>query len=191
MRPDERKRLPQRRYAGKDAIGMRNRARDMQRHRAGWLEPLRARAIEIHRIKRHRRAAWIGQVEYDQIELFGHAAHVRKAVFDTQIDARVVEASPMDVAEMLARDIDDRRIDLRERHRLHRRMLEQLFGTAAVASADDQRASRVRMRQRSHVNEVLVIEELVLFGRHEMAVETKQLAEGLAVVDFDVLERRA
>ena len=47
------------------------------------------------------------------------------------------------------------------------------------------------MRQRGHVDEVLVIEELVHLGRHEMAVETEQLAEMRGVVHFDRLVRRA
>ena len=41
------------------------------------------------------------------------------------------------------------------------------------------------MRERRDVHEVLVIEELVPLGRHEMAVEAEQLAERRAVVDLD------
>ena len=49
----------------------------------------------------------------------------------------------------------------------------------------------LRMRDRREMDEVLVIEELVLLGRHEMAVEAEQLAERHAVVHLDRLERRA
>src|SRR5258705_7188713 len=69
-------------------------------------------------------------------------------------------------------------------------MLEELFGRSAVATADDQRAFRSRMRKSCRMNEVLVIEELVAFGRHEMPVEAEQLAERNGVVDLDRLEGR-
>ena len=69
-------------------------------------------------------------------------------------------------------------------------MLQQLLGRSAVAAADDQRALGPRMRERGQVHEVLVIEELVVLGRHEVAVEAEQLAERHAVVDLDRLELR-
>ena len=105
--------------------------------------------------------------------------------------ARVVERAAVHALQILARDVDDREVDLAQRHRLDRRVLEQLLRRAAVAAADDQRALGRGMRQRRHVDEVLVIEELVLLGRHERAVEAEQLAERHAVVHFDRLERRA
>ena len=51
--------------------------------------------------------------------------------------------------------------------------------------------SGLRMRERRHVDEVLVIEELVHLGGHEVAVEPEQLAEMRGVVHFDRLVRRA
>src|SRR5438045_8641804 len=46
------------------------------------------------------------------------------------------------------------------------------------------------MRKRYSVHEIHVVKTLVLLRVHEIAIETEQLAEGLAVMDFDVLERR-
>ena len=77
--------------------------------------------------------------------MFIRAAHIREAVLDAQIDARIVEASTMDVGQMPTRNVDDRRVDLGERHALDRRMLQQFFGAAAVAAADHQRTLRTRM----------------------------------------------
>ena len=114
-----------------------------------------------------------------------------EAVADAQLESRVVERAAVHALQMLARDVDDRQIDLAKRHRLDRRVLEQLLGRTAVAATDDQRALRRRMRQRGHVDEVLVIEELVLLARHELAVEAEQLAERHAVVHLDRLVRRA
>ena len=108
----------------------------------------------------------------------------------TSVEAGIVERAAMHGAKVLARDVDHGSVDLDERHRLDRRMLEQLLGRSAVAAADDQRALGLRMRKRCQMNEVLVIEELVAFGRHEMAVEAEQLAERHAVVDLDRLIRR-
>ena len=64
-------------------------------------------------------------------------------------------------------------LTLDERDRLDGAVLEQLLGRSAVATTDDQHAFRLRMGQGSEMHQVLVIEELVLFGRHEVAVETK------------------
>ena len=70
-------------------------------------------------------------------------------------------------------------------------MLEELLRRAAVAAADDERALGARVRERRHVDEILVIEELVHLGRHEMTVETEELAEVRGVVHLDRLVRRA
>ena len=70
-------------------------------------------------------------------------------------------------------------------------MLEELLRRAAVAAADDERALGARVRERRHVDQVLVVEELVHLGRHEMTVETEQLAEMRGVVHLDRLVRRA
>ena len=52
------------------------------------------------------------------------------------------ERAAMHLAEVLARDVDDREVDLDQRDRLDRRVLQQLLGRAAVAAADDQRRLR-------------------------------------------------
>jgi hypothetical protein len=66
-------------------------------------------------------------------------------------------------------------------------MLQQFLGRASVAATDDQRTLGTGVRERRDVHEVLVIEELVALGRHEVAVEPEQLAEGHAVVHLDRL----
>src|SRR5207248_7198699 len=97
----------------------------------------------------------------------------------------------VNAGEMLARDVDDRRIDLRQRDGSYRRMLQQLFGAAAVAAAHDQRTFWICVRHRRNVNEVFVVEELILLRRHEITGQPEQLAERTAVMHFDVLKRRA
>src|SRR6516225_3976723 len=46
------------------------------------------------------------------------------------------------------------------------------------------------MRDRRGMDQILVIEELVLLGGHEVTVETEELPVGGRVVNFDGLERR-
>ena len=173
-----------------NAFGMRDRRGDVQRHRAGRIQARGARAIEVGGVERLRRAARVGEIEHDQVVGLGRAAHEGEPVLDLEREPRIVERAAVHRAEVLARDVDDREVDLDQRHRLHRRVLEQLFGRAAVAAADDQRRLGRRMRDRREVDEILVIEELVLLRRHEVTVEPEQLPERRGVVDFDGLERR-
>src|SRR4029453_4932810 len=70
-------------------------------------------------------------------------------------------------------------------------MFQHPFPGSAVASADDERTLGARMRQRGHVDEVLVVEELVHLGGNEMDVEPEKLAEVRGVVPLDRLVRRA
>ena len=78
-----------------------------------------------------------------------------------QREARIVERAAMDRLQVLARDVDDGEVDLGQRDRLDRRMLQELLRRAAVAAADHERALGLRMRDRRDVDEILVIEELV------------------------------
>ena len=66
----------------------------------------------------------------------------------------------------------------------------RILGRSAVTAADDQRVPRRRMRDRGDMDEILVIEELVLLGSHEMAVQPEQAAELRRIVDFDDLVAR-
>jgi len=91
--------------------------------------------------------------------------------------------------QVLARDVDDGYVDLGERNRRDRRMLQELLRRTAVTTADDQRTLGMRMGERREMDEILVIEELVLLGRHEMGRRAGQLAEGHAVVHLDCLIR--
>ena len=68
-------------------------------------------------------------------------------------------------------------------------MLQQLFGRAAVAAADDERGARLRVADGGRVDEVLVVEELVALGGHEAAVEAEELADQGRIPDFAGLER--
>jgi hypothetical protein len=51
--------------------------------------------------------------------------------------------------------------------------------------------SGLEVRERRHVDQILVIEELVHLGSHEVTVETEELAEVRGVVHLDRLKRRA
>ncbi len=93
--------------------------------------------------------------------------------------------------QVASRDVDHAAVDLAQRDAADRRMLEELLRRAAVAAADDQCALRRRVRERSHVHEVLVIEELVALRGHEVAVEPEQPPERGALVHLDLLELRA
>src|SRR6202163_1425995 len=96
----------------------------------------------------------------------------------------------MDLDKIFACNVQHRDIDLDQSHRLYRLVLEQLLGRTAVATADDQRGLRRRMGDRRDVDQILMIEELVLFRGHQMSVETEQLSERSGVVNFDRLIRR-
>jgi hypothetical protein len=63
--------------------------------------------------------------------------------------------------QVFARDVDGGQVDFAQRDGLDRRVL-QFFGGPAVAATDDQRACRLRMRDRRNVDEVFMIEKLVL-----------------------------
>ena len=169
---------------------MRNRRSDVQRHRAGRIEARGTGAIEVGRVQRLRRTAGIGKVEHDEIVSLGRAAHEREAVLELDRQARVAKRATVNPPEVFARDVDDGEVDLDQRHRLDRRIFEQLFRRAAVASPDDERSLRRRMRDRSGVNEVLVIEKFVLLRGHEVTVEAEQRPERPSVMHFDHLKWR-
>ena len=156
---------------------LRDRARDVQRHRPLRIEPRGAGAVEVRRVQRQRGSARVGEVEDDEIVERRRAADEREPVVDDECQAGIVEHAAVDCGEVLARDVDDGGVDLAQRHRLQRRVLEKLLGGAAVAAADDERLPRHRMGERGHVNEVFVAEELVLLRRHEVAVEPVEPAE--------------
>ena len=170
---------------------MRDRARDVQRHRARRRQPRRAGAVELRRVERG---------------CDGPPASVRSSTIRSYCSVALrTKANPSSIFSVsrgssnaprwtLCRYLREMSTTARsisaQRDRLDRRMLQQLFRGPAVAAADDQRALGLRMRDRRDVDEVLVIEELVLLGRHEVAVEAEQLAERHGVVHFDRLERR-
>ncbi len=116
-------------------------------------------------------------------------AHEGEAVLDLQRDPRIVEGAVVDRLQVFARDVDNAKVDFADGHRFDRRVLQQFFGRTAVTAAHDQRASRLRVRDRGDVDQVFVVEKLVLLGRHEMAVQAKQLAELHGLVHLDRLIR--
>ena len=173
-------------------VGMRDRARDVQRHRAAGLEASGARAIEVGRVQRLGRAARVREVEHDQIVVLRGRDGRSRSRRRSSASTRGSSSAPRWTAARYLREMSttDASISASVTDS-HRRMLQQLLRRAAVAAADDQRALRRGMRDRRRVDEVLVIEELVLLGRHEMAVEPEKLAERHGVVHFDRLVRRA
>ena len=166
---------------------MRYRGCYMQRHRAGGIEAGSACPIEFGAVQRFRRSTRVGEVEHDQIVGVRGTAHESEAVLDLNRQPGIRQRSTMDLCKVLARNVEHRKIDLDQGYRLYRLILEQLLGRTAVAAANDQRGLGRGMGDRRDVDQVLMIEKLVLFGRHQMSVETKQLAERFGVVDFDRL----
>ena len=69
-------------------------------------------------------------------------------------------------------------------------MLEDPAERAAVPASDDQDAARCGVAQQRHVDEHLVVEELVPFRGLHGSVEHERAPERRVVVDVDVLERR-
>ena len=96
-------------------LGMGNRTGDMQRHGPGGTKARRAGAIELRRIERLGRTARIRQIEHDEIVVIGIIAHEGEAVLDFQREPGVVERSPMNALQVLARDINDSKVDLAKR----------------------------------------------------------------------------
>ncbi len=153
------------------------------------VEARSARAIEIGRVQKLRRAAGIGEIEHDQVVALRRRAHEAEAVADHERQARVVERAAMDRAEILARDVDDRE------RRSRRASPIAIDGCFSSSSADPpsppptiSARSGFGCESAATMDEVLVIEELVALGGHEMAVEAEQLAERHAVVHLDRLD---
>ncbi len=118
-------------------------------------------------------------------------ARTKASPSSTRSDSRGSDNAPRwTLGQIFARDVDDSEVDLDQRYRLDRRVLEQFLGRSAVTAADDQGRRRRRVRDRGDVNEILVVVELVLFRRHEVAVEAEQRSERGGIVHLDGLERR-
>src|SRR3546814_3900135 len=66
-------------------------------------------------------------------------------------------------------------------------MLQRLLQRAAVAAADDQHEAHRAMRQDRHMDEHLVVEELVALGGLNDAVEGQPAAEGPVLEDQHLL----
>src|SRR5690606_7582102 len=116
---------------------------------------------------------------------------VLQAVADPDLDPRVVERAVVDVLQIAARNIDHLLVELDNHDPLHARVLQEFLGRATVPATDDQRATRPRMGNARHVNEVLVVVELVALRAHEAAIEPEQTTEARRLPDLIRLPWRA
>src|SRR4029079_15373532 len=113
----------------------------------------------------------IGGIDHDHVETLIGLGHEFGAVSDDDPGARVVIGAGRHLREMLAAEIDDAAIDLAQRRLLYLGMLQHLPQHGAVAAADDQRLFRLAVSEQRHVAHHLVIDELVLGGELDDAVE--------------------
>ena len=165
VRRDDRERAAQRGQRLADAVRMRDRARDVQRHRAD-----RRRAAPRRRDRTPAcTAPSTGRPDRCRSSTIRSNCSVlsrtnskpspmRSLSRGSSSAPRCTRCRYLRAMSTTARSISASVTDF------DRRMLEQLLGRAAVAAADDQRALGRGMRQRRHVDEILVIEELVLLA---------------------------
>ena len=73
--------------------------------------------------------------------------------------------------------LNDLFVDLHKVNMLNLRVFHKLPDRAAVSGADDEHAFHVRMNRHRHMNNHLMVDELVLLGQHHIAVQHKESAE--------------
>ena len=142
------------------------------------------------RVELDRRSHRIGEVHRDQVVARRGRAQVRQAVAHGEAEPWVAEHIAVDARKLRLAHRHDVGIELGQVDHFQRRVLQQLFGGAAVAAADHQRAARIRVRDRRGMDQVLVIEELVALRGHAETVEAEDAAELGRLVDLEQLERR-
>ena len=102
----------------------------------------------------------------------------------------VVERTVVNLGQVATRDVDNFLVELDQRHLLYRRMLKEFVGRSTVAATDDQCAAWVSLSDGWHMDKVFVVEKLITFGGHEVAVQSEQATELRGIPDLVGLKRR-
>jgi hypothetical protein len=87
---------------------------------------------------------------------------------------RIAQRAAVDGDQLLACHLYHLLIDVDQRHLPDARVLQHLLRSASVPATQDQHLLRRRVRDRSGMDQGLVVEELVGLGGHEAAVEHQQ-----------------
>ncbi len=156
-------------------------------HDAVFAQRLVAAAIELLGEKSLAGAEGVGGVDDDEVVGVLGMAHEFQPVLVVDGDARVAEAARR-LRQVFAADLDDELVDLDEVDMADAGIAHELAHGTAVAATDDEYVAYVRVDAERHVGDHLVVDELVFFREHHVAVEREEAAEFLGVEDIDALE---
>ena len=143
--------------------------------------------VEFLREEPLARAEGVGRIDYYKVVFFFRGAHEFEAVLKVQRDARVVKFARRE-GQQFAADLDDHLVYIHHVDLLDRFVARELAHGAAVAAAYHEHAPDVRVRRHGHVDDHLVVDELVLFGEHHQPVEREEAPKLLRIEDVYLLE---
>ena len=161
--------------AGESVLGI-ERAFVLIDHYPVGAQRLEAVAVKLAGEQSFARSERIGGIHYYEVVLGGLGAHETHTVLKMRVHAFVVQPAGCE-REILAADVRYFLVDVHEVDALYVVVTDQLAARSAVAAAYDEHVADVRVHRHRDVRYHFVIDELVLFRQHHIAVEDEKPPE--------------
>ena len=155
-------------------------------HDAVGLQRVEAAAVEFAGEKPLGRAEGVGGVHDDEVVLLLAPADELEGIFEVDVHPAVIHPAGI-AGQVGAARLHHLRVHLHKVDPLHPVVAGQLPHHAAVARADDEDILRLFVDGHRHMDDHLVVDELVPLGQHHIAVQRQHPAELRRLKDVDAL----